>query len=365
MDVRISVNHNKVPVPTLEKWNNMNKDARAPGMHLIVGYLKVKTALSALANEAHLPPATAAKQPATDFTETNHGNRGNHKAHDDNHNPRDGNHYARDDNRHPAGHRHGDFRRRQIERFTPITKQNRATTNPATPPPAQLRRRHLQSRLPRQRKSVNGAAGIFKSTSGWQDGKYYALMNTCPSGSIVKVTDGAGKTVYVKVLGQLPEMKKSIGLSIPHQQRRRRRDRPNRRAVQRSGKLLNPVPSQKIHHRHPLLPLQLQLRHADIPIRPSQIANTSSHPYHAPPAPHPAPTRAPATPRGRSSTIFIQLRIRRRKRRQFPDQIIHLNRRPVPIDLPVSVKILGACFRPTGFPAAPQQACPLPTRRLF
>ena len=39
-------------------------------------------------------------------------------------------------------------------------------------------------------------------------------MNSVPIGSIVKVTDGTGKSVYVKVLGQLPEMKESTGLTI-------------------------------------------------------------------------------------------------------------------------------------------------------
>ena len=46
---RISVNHNKVPIPTLEKWNHITGAQLHPGLHLIVGYLKVKTALSALA----------------------------------------------------------------------------------------------------------------------------------------------------------------------------------------------------------------------------------------------------------------------------------------------------------------------------
>jgi len=64
-----------------------------------------------------------------------------------------------------------------------------------------------------------------------------------------------------------------------------------------------PVPSQKIHHRHPLLPLQLQLRHADIPIR---VANRK---YVFPSVSlHPGATSGAnacaATPRGRSSTIF-------------------------------------------------------------
>ena len=63
--------------------------------------------------------------------------------------------------------------------------------------------------------STNGQAGIFKSTSGWQDGKYYALMNNVTVGTVVRVTDPTtGKSVYTKVLGQLPEMKESAGLTI-------------------------------------------------------------------------------------------------------------------------------------------------------
>jgi hypothetical protein len=58
-------------------------------------------------------------------------------------------------------------------------------------------------------------AGIFKSTSGWQDGKYYALMNNVPIGKIAKITiPSSGKSIYAKVLGQLPDMKESTGLII-------------------------------------------------------------------------------------------------------------------------------------------------------
>jgi len=46
---RVSVNYNKVPIPVLEKWNHVTGDQVRSGLHLIVGYLKVKTALSALA----------------------------------------------------------------------------------------------------------------------------------------------------------------------------------------------------------------------------------------------------------------------------------------------------------------------------
>jgi hypothetical protein len=63
--------------------------------------------------------------------------------------------------------------------------------------------------------TATGPAGVFKSTSGWQDGKYYALMNNGTIGAIVKITDPvSGKSVYAKILGQLPDMKESAGLSI-------------------------------------------------------------------------------------------------------------------------------------------------------
>jgi hypothetical protein len=64
-------------------------------------------------------------------------------------------------------------------------------------------------------KSISGSAGIFKSTSGWNDGKYYALINNVAVGTILKVNNPAsGKAVYAKVLGSLPDMKESVGLTI-------------------------------------------------------------------------------------------------------------------------------------------------------
>jgi LysM repeat protein len=186
---RISVNHNKVPIPTLEKWNNMNKDAVRPGMHLIVGYLRVKTALSALATN---PPPAAIPPPAHAATAVNHAATPANSA-------------STADPGKPVATGALD---------TPIAKQASLSTTAVTPPP-HFDGGVFKSEFLDNGKTVSGVAGIFKSTSGWQDGKYYALMNNVPIGSIVKVTDAAnGKIVYVKVLGQLPEMKESAGLTI-------------------------------------------------------------------------------------------------------------------------------------------------------
>ena len=61
----------------------------------------------------------------------------------------------------------------------------------------------------------SGAGGIFKSTSGWEDGKYYCLHNTAPAGTVIKVTNTAtGKSVYAKVLDLIPDIKQNNGLII-------------------------------------------------------------------------------------------------------------------------------------------------------
>lgn len=63
--------------------------------------------------------------------------------------------------------------------------------------------------------SETGVAAIFKSTSGWNDGKYYCLHNTAPAGSIIKITSkNTQKFVYAKVLDVIPDLKQNEGLLI-------------------------------------------------------------------------------------------------------------------------------------------------------
>ncbi len=58
-----------------------------------------------------------------------------------------------------------------------------------------------------------GTAGVFKSTSGWQDKKYYCFSNDAAAGTILKITDNAtGKSVYAKVLDAVPDISQNDGL---------------------------------------------------------------------------------------------------------------------------------------------------------
>lgn len=52
-----------------------------------------------------------------------------------------------------------------------------------------------------------GMAAVFKSTSGWDDGKYYCLHNGATAGTIVKITNPKNKKfIFAKVLDVMPEM---------------------------------------------------------------------------------------------------------------------------------------------------------------
>lgn len=64
-------------------------------------------------------------------------------------------------------------------------------------------------------KNETVTAGIFKTASGWQDGKYYLLIDRVPPGTIVKVINPVNnKVVFAKVLGEMFGIRQNEGLNI-------------------------------------------------------------------------------------------------------------------------------------------------------
>jgi len=194
----ISTTYNKVAIEKLEKWNNINKDQAKAGMQLIVGYLKVKNSQSAFANV--VADKTVATTPVVKDTGKQSGNGAL-----------------------PKEEKTADLPTKKL----PATNQEAAVAGNVSSLPDNnssvvnaYSTNHAAggffgNDFNGNNKSATGQAGTFKSTSGWHDGKYYALMNNVAIGTIVKVTSvSTNKSIYAKVLGQLPEMKESTGLAI-------------------------------------------------------------------------------------------------------------------------------------------------------
>jgi len=59
-----------------------------------------------------------------------------------------------------------------------------------------------------------GKASVFKTESGWNNGRFYLLHNTLPIGQVVKLTEPlSGNFIYAKVVGPLPQIKMNNGLT--------------------------------------------------------------------------------------------------------------------------------------------------------
>ena len=59
-----------------------------------------------------------------------------------------------------------------------------------------------------------GDIGMFKSTSGFSDRKFYALLNDVLPGTIVRITTSDNITVCARVLGPVPEIKGAPALMM-------------------------------------------------------------------------------------------------------------------------------------------------------
>jgi LysM repeat protein len=174
---RISVDYNRVPIGSLEKWNHISKDQVKAGMRLVVGFLRVKTALSALAKTSTPVPAPVLVSTKTDTT-----------------------------------------KKTAVKAVPPVAGPTNIHEETKADP-RELAKNfnggYFKADFADAGKTAEGLAGIFKSNSGWQDGKYYALMNNLPVGTIVQVfLPATNKSIYAKVLGELPDMKENPALTI-------------------------------------------------------------------------------------------------------------------------------------------------------
>jgi LysM repeat protein len=209
---RIGTAYNKLPVATLKKWNNISGDAVNNGTKLVVGYLKVKKELSALSSMANTATVAVVNTPVKETVKPE-----------------------------PAKKEPAKKSEVKIVKEEPVAavkkeeKQVVAEPVPVKPAPVVVRSEEKPVAETRKTKnfnggffknifseqakdgdlgSENGMVAVFKSTSGWEDGKYYCLHNGASRGTIVKITSATGKSVYAKVLDVMPAIKQNDGVMI-------------------------------------------------------------------------------------------------------------------------------------------------------
>lgn len=229
---QLSTRFNKVPVVSLKAWNNLQDDVVSPGQGLIIGFLKVKKELSSLSQNSAVMPVLKSEPMAAVVNEK------------------------------------VSIKKEVKPKIVVVAEPVKEVAKPIVveeivkvsvkevAKPIVVQKDEVEKKTVTQKVVVEakkdpiiakvdegavykeadakdfnggvfkslfsnsgnedgGTAGIFKSTSGWEDGKYYCLHNSASQGTIIKITNKAnGKFVYAKVLDLMPDLKQNNTLKI-------------------------------------------------------------------------------------------------------------------------------------------------------
>ncbi len=196
---RVSVNYNKVPLQQLKKWNNLSSDAVTNGTKLIVGYLNTEDQGSLAKN------ATYKNEIAV--TVTDDKNTANKNAAVSKEIPPEVTNSSTvkvaDDKNNVAAEK------------KPIQEKNSGVIHTVNFSGGAFKKLYDEQLTLKAPVTESGLSGVFKSTSGWRDGKYYCFHNSAPPGTILRITNSLnGKNVYAKVLDIIPDISQNAGLIL-------------------------------------------------------------------------------------------------------------------------------------------------------
>jgi LysM repeat protein len=193
--MKVSSLYRDVTLETLRGWNNLADNSVAPGKKLVIGFLVTKG----------IPPVTLTPK-TTPVTET-----------------------VKND---PP----------KTEPVTEVVKNDPPKTEPVKNDPPKTEpvredpkpvfasneeksstndqgyfRYHFEQQVKKNpvSKDATVTSGIFKTTSGWLDAKYYLLIDGVQPGIIVKVMNPANnRIIFAKVLGEMSGIKQNEGLNL-------------------------------------------------------------------------------------------------------------------------------------------------------
>jgi LysM repeat protein len=174
-------------IDNIKKWNNLTTDGLSEGMELIVGYSNTST--KPTATQKSTPTETKPVEETKKTVVTK--------------------------NTTPEKKVESITETKTEKEEAPVVKSTPAKSSSAKDFNGGFFKSSFSEKNKNSDDLETGNAGIFKSTSGWEDGKYYCLHNTAPAGTIVKITHPVNqKTIYAKVLDVIPDLPQNKGLVL-------------------------------------------------------------------------------------------------------------------------------------------------------
>ncbi len=221
---RVSTTYNKLPLETLKQWNNISGDGVSNGTKLIVGYLKVKKELSAFANGAKaVAPVAVNTAPAKEPESKPEPKQVKEKPKVELVKEAEKKPEPKQVKETPVAKKEEkpEVKEPVAEKKEPVAAKKEEKPAPvAEVPKGKTNGGYFKNVFAEQTKgnsmgNESGTAGVFKSTSGWEDGKYYCLHNNASPETIIKITSNAtGKSIYAKVLDVMPDIKRNNGVVV-------------------------------------------------------------------------------------------------------------------------------------------------------
>lgn len=188
---RVSVNNNKVQMTQLRKWNNLASDNITPGQKLVVGFLKTGENINTPVENITVQKKEADIPAKTDVTENK---------------------------KEQPVVKNVVLEEPLVEKKEPAIKtvSNKVTTNSVDGNGGYFKSQFdLQIKVQPVTKDESATAGIFKTASGWQDEKYYALIDNVETGTIIKITNpNNNKSIYAKVLDKMSGIRQNQGYDL-------------------------------------------------------------------------------------------------------------------------------------------------------
>ena len=209
---RVSTNNNNVLIENLRQWNNLFNDNIGTGSKLIVGFLVTKepSSIAVVApqttNKTPQETKEIAKNEIVDKPEV-----------------------KKDDAKQEK-----ELTKEQPKKEEQVTKEEPVKEEPKDEPkkeevkaakqetkPQMLSQGYFKTSFDQQikqhptTKEQTLTSGVFKTTSGWSDAKYYLLMDGVEPGTIVRITNPTNnRMIYAKLLGEMSGLKQTQGVNI-------------------------------------------------------------------------------------------------------------------------------------------------------